>query len=222
MVARYPAIAASRLGLAQTCIDYGQWLGDSGLAREKKRLWFRALDLLAGLVGEFPETLSYQGQWLDHLNNLAWLLATDPDPVVSDPALAVSWSEQAVQHAPENPVYWNSLGVARYKAGDDRGAIEALKRSVDLGSGGTSFDHFYLALAFARSGEHASAQLWYDQGVSWMEGHRPRHGPLLRLREEAATQLFDSAPQPVVSLMMNSLEPPRQVTGSARDDSQDP
>jgi tetratricopeptide (TPR) repeat protein len=215
LVARHPAIGLYRRSLALSCIDFGQVLGTLGRPREMERLWRRALDLLAGLVEEFPERSGVQKEWLDHLNNLAWLLATESDPAVFDPALAASWAATAVERAPDCLIYWNTLGVAHYRAGHWREAIEALDRSAELGSGGTSFDHFYLALAHARSGDRARARLWYDRGVAWIEIHRSRRGPLLSLRDEAAAALADSKPQAAVGQLTGPPASPRQEPRSA-------
>jgi tetratricopeptide (TPR) repeat protein len=211
LVARHPAIGLYRRSLARTCIDFGQILGTLGRPREMERLWRRALDLLAGLAEEFPDRSGVQKEWLDHLNNLAWLLATAPDPAVFDPARAASWAAMAVERAPDCLIYWNTLGVAHYRAGHWREAIEALGRSAELGSGGTSFDHFYLALAYARSGDRPRARLWYERGVAWIEIHRSRHTPLLSLRDEVATALADSKPQAAAGQLTGPPATPRQV-----------
>jgi tetratricopeptide (TPR) repeat protein len=210
LVAHDPAIGLYRRSLALTCIDFGQVLGTLGRPREMERLWRRALDLFAGLVEEFPERPGCQKEWLDHLNNLAWLLATESDPAVFDPARAASWAATAVERAPDCLIYWNTLGVAHYRAGHWHGAIEALSRSAELGAGGTAFDHFYLALAHVRSGDRARAQLWYDRGVAWIGIHRLRHGPLLSLRDEAAAALADSKPQAAVGQLTGPPANPRQ------------
>ena len=36
--------------------------------------------------------------------------------------------------------YWNTLGVNRYRNGDDKGAIADLETSMKLRAGGDSFD----------------------------------------------------------------------------------
>ena len=45
------------------------------------------------------------------LNNLAWLLATCPDPELRDPGRAVGLAKEAVELAPTAPEYRNTLGV---------------------------------------------------------------------------------------------------------------
>jgi tetratricopeptide (TPR) repeat protein len=217
-----PATGVYRQGLARTCIYLGRFLADRGRRRETQRAWRRALELLAGLADEFPERPEYREGWLDHLNNFAWLLATASDPAVRDPSRAVSWAATAVEQAPECSIYWNTLGVARYRAGNDRGAIEALGRSVELGSGGTSFDHFHLSLALARCGDQAMARTWYHRGVAWMGEHRPRQEALSRLRDEAASLLADFAPRPAVGQLALSPATSRPETGPPGPDDRGP
>src|SRR5262249_18173649 len=80
-------------------------------------------------------------------NNLAWLLATCPDTTLRNPDRAVAVATKAVELEPVQGTYWNTLGVARYRAADWPGAVEALNKSIELRHGGDSHDWFFLALA---------------------------------------------------------------------------
>jgi hypothetical protein len=79
-------------------------------------------------------------------NNRAWRLATDADPNLRDPAEAVRLAEQAVEAEPKNADYCNTLGIARYRSGDFRGAVDALKQSSEQ-RGRRAHDAFFLAMA---------------------------------------------------------------------------
>src|SRR5262249_3841140 len=48
-------------------------------------------------------------------NNLAWLLATCPDPTLRDPHRAVALAAKGVELQPNQGMYWNTLGAARYR-----------------------------------------------------------------------------------------------------------
>jgi Flp pilus assembly protein TadD len=121
-------------------------------------------------------------------NARAWKLATDFDPSRRDPAEAVRLAELAVAADPKNLVYVRTLGVARYRAGDLNGAIEALKRSND-GSGYSGPCGFFLAMAHARLGQDEEAGRSYLEAHRWMRQKYPNNSELRRFREEAATVL---------------------------------
>ncbi len=116
-------------------------------------------------------------------NNAAWKLATDPEPNQRDPAEAVRLAEQAVAAEPGKK-YFNTLGVARYRAGDFAGSIEALMRSADGGEP-SAHDGFFLAMAHARLGRGSEAQQWYARANRWMRQNSPQDAELKRFREEA-------------------------------------
>jgi tetratricopeptide (TPR) repeat protein len=122
-------------------------------------------------------------------NGLAWMLATCPDPKFRDPRGAVALAKKAVELAPKDGNNWNTLGTARYRAAKWKAAIEALKQSMKLRSGGNSFDWFFLAMAHWRLDKREKARQWYDRAVHWMEKNQPQDEELCRFRTEAAQLL---------------------------------
>jgi Flp pilus assembly protein TadD len=122
-------------------------------------------------------------------NNLAWVLATHPNPKVRDPGRAVTWAKIAVQLAPKEGVYWNTLGVAHYRAGDWKAALAALKKSMELREGGDSFDWFVLAMSHEKLGEMEKARQWYDRARHWMDENQVHNEELRRFRAEATEVL---------------------------------
>ena len=123
-------------------------------------------------------------------NNFAWLLATCPDPKLRDAAQAVQVAQRAVKLAPpSNTEFNNTLGVCLYRAGDWKGAIRTLEKSIELGNGGNSFDWFFLAMAHWQLGKKADARRWYDQAVAWMGKNQPQNEELRRFGAEAAALL---------------------------------
>ncbi len=128
-------------------------------------------------------------------NNLAWILATNPDVKLRDPARAVELAQKAVEAAPAEATFCNTLGVAHYRAGHWKEAIEALDKSIELGSSDQdSFDFFFLAMAHWQLGNKGEACQWYDRAVEWMEQNQPGNGELARFRAEAAELLGVSEP----------------------------
>ncbi len=102
-------------------------------------------------------------------NALAWLLATCPDSKVRDPVRAVALAKRAVELAPGTGNFWNTQGVAHYRAGDWKAARAALEKSMNLRAGGDAFDFLFLAMAHRKLGNQDEARKCYDQAVRWLE-----------------------------------------------------
>src|SRR5262249_6477530 len=79
------------------------------------------------------------------LNNLAWELATCPDAKVRDAKRAVELAKKAVKLAPRDGNIWNTLGVAHFRSGDWKPALDGLTKSMELRKGGDGVDWFFLA-----------------------------------------------------------------------------
>jgi WD40 repeat protein/serine/threonine protein kinase len=126
-------------------------------------------------------------------NNVAWFLATDPNAKFRDPGRAVELARKALEFAPKRGTFWNTLGVAHYRAGDWKAAIEALTRSMELRKGGDAIDWFFLAMAHWQLGDKPQARTWYNKAVPWMEKNQPENEELLRFRAEATTLLEGGA-----------------------------
>jgi tetratricopeptide (TPR) repeat protein len=148
-----------------------------------------ATDRSREAVEMYQELLRVEPQDADAQNNLAWVFATCTDASNRDPKRAVELARRAVQLAPNQGDHWNTLGVALYRAGDWKGAIEALTKSMELGNGGDGNDWFFLAMAHWRLGDKPRARSWYDKAVPWMEKNQPKNEELIRFRSEAAALL---------------------------------
>ena len=164
-------------------------LKQQGRPREAEAAWLSAQRAWSRLAAEFPDVPEYRRHWLDGYNDLAWLLLTTPDRGQRDVSRAILLAEKAVERAPECGTYRNTLGIAYFRAGDWKAAIAALERSIASDGGGTSFDFFFLGMAYWHQGDEAQAHLWCARADEWMEKNRPDHADLLRFRAEA-TSLF--------------------------------
>jgi serine/threonine protein kinase/Flp pilus assembly protein TadD len=130
-------------------------------------------------------------------NDLAWLLATAPDARLHDPAEAVRLATRASEQYPKAPNVWNTLGVARYRAGEHRAAIAALEKAEELGRGQEfGFNALFLAMAHWQLGERDEARRWYDRAVAWIEEEKPGDEELRRFRAEAEGLLRVAAGPP--------------------------
>jgi tetratricopeptide (TPR) repeat protein len=129
------------------------------------------------------------------LNNLSWLLATCPDETMREPVPSVSYAKRAVEIAPDEGTYWNTLGVAYFRNGNLQAAMTALERSMELRHEGDSFDWYFVAMIHAKVGRPDEARKWYDKAVAW-QADKP-DDELHRFRIEAAQVLQLPTPPPV-------------------------
>jgi hypothetical protein len=171
----------------------GRAAKDRGRLDEAEAAWRHALDLLIEWLAVYPDHPELRRRWCDCANDLAWLLAGAADPVVRDPDGAVALAAKTVEMHPECGTYWNTLGAARYRAGDFRAAIADLGRATALSNGGTAFDHVYLAMAHARLGNSEDARRWYARATIEQERYPAGHAELHRLLIEAETLLPPAA-----------------------------
>jgi serine/threonine protein kinase/Tfp pilus assembly protein PilF len=122
----------------------------------------------------------------DSHNNLAWILVTCPYAPLRDLVEGENLARKAIELLPNNGAYWNTLGVAHYRAGDWKEAVAALTRSVQLDCGGNGYNGFFLALAHWRLGEREKSRQCFDQAAQWTDKNMPRSKELGRFRAEAA------------------------------------
>src|SRR5262249_10976986 len=95
--------------------------------------------LLNEAVAAYKEAIRIKPSDAGAHNHCAWLLASAPDAKLRNPGEAVKLAQKAVELAPKVGTYWNTLGVAHYRAGDWKNAFVALEKSMDLCKGGDAF-----------------------------------------------------------------------------------
>jgi WD40 repeat protein/serine/threonine protein kinase/tetratricopeptide (TPR) repeat protein len=160
---------------AAAYLEYAVLLSELGRSAEARTFYQKALAAQPDTTGSY--------------NNRAWLLATCTDETIRDPGRAVELARIAVDRRPEQGSSWNTLGVAHYRAGNWKAAIEALTQSMELRNGGDSFDWFVQAMAHWQLGDKPQARSWFDRAVPWMEKNQPTSEELVRFRAEAAVLL---------------------------------
>jgi Flp pilus assembly protein TadD len=95
-------------------------------------------------------------------------------------------ARKAVEKAPRSGSYWNTLGVARYRAREWKGAIEALEKAETLEPEKyLAINGFFLAMAHWHLGQTRDARIWFDKAAAQMEKNRSTDEPH-RFRAEAA------------------------------------
>jgi tetratricopeptide (TPR) repeat protein len=154
---------------------------------------------LVGLLGELGRPAEAAGPYRKALalgkqdpaagNDVAWFLATSPEPCWRDAALAVRLARASVAAQPRCADCRNTLGVAHYRNGDDRAAVAELEAAAGLRAVGDGCDWFFLAMAHGRLGEQAKARAYFGRAVQWMDRHRPDDDELRRFRAEAEAVL---------------------------------
>jgi tetratricopeptide (TPR) repeat protein len=115
----------------------------------------------AGEVEELDNLVAASSDPATTANDLAWKMATSADPTERHMELAVKFARQAVEQAPRDGAFWNTLGAAEYRAGHWDAAVEALTKSMSLRAGGDSHDWVFLAMAHAQAGRRDEALVWW-------------------------------------------------------------
>jgi superkiller protein 3 len=122
-------------------------------------------------------------------NALAWLLVASPTLEYRDPNRAIELAARATELAPRDGNIWNTLGIARYRAGQWQSAIDGLNKAMELRSGGDASDWFFLAMSHWQLGHKEEARMWFDKAVEWTDKNQPKNEELIRFRAEAAELL---------------------------------
>ncbi len=175
----WAAVAAdrpdARCVLAQSYHQLGTLLTAADRIEEARIAHRRGLAVAEKLAAEFPR---YQEVLAASRNQLARLLSRADRSMAIPTALpspdrqrAVELALEAVGFAPQRAAFWNTLGIARYRAGDWNEAIEALHRSEKLDDKGNffSFNAFFLAIAHHAAGDSEKANQWLKKAVEWTD-----------------------------------------------------
>jgi tetratricopeptide (TPR) repeat protein len=184
LVKQSPESALPRVDLAQTLAGLANLLTEPERRPEAEGLRRRVIQLYETLRANSPEDPSVN-------NELAWFLATNPEPRLRDAAQAVRLAQKAVAAEAQSANYRNTLGVAHHRNGDDRAAVAELETAMNLGAGGSSLDWFFLAMAHWRLGNRDQARTWFDRAVQGMDSYKSQDDELRRFRAEAETMLVE-------------------------------
>jgi WD40 repeat protein len=101
-------------------------------------------------------------------NNLAWDYLAAP-AALRDVEAALPLAEKAVRLASTTAIYRNTLGVAYYRAGRYRDAVEVLRPNIEKQEDrALAYDLYFLAMSHHRLGETPRARDFYDWAVRWV------------------------------------------------------
>jgi len=157
------------------------------------------------LYYEKKDDLAHQLEWLEHAAAvdqtnpepygwMAWILANHQDPKRREPVRAIALVRKAIAIHPRDANYWNTLGVAQYRSGDWRSAIDSLDKSMMLRDGGDGFDWYFASMAYSRLGERSRAEEFYRKAEAWRQKEHVTPGELTGIDQEAKT-LLDATPK---------------------------
>ena len=144
---------------------------------------------------QFRKAIDLKPDFAEAHNVYAWLLATCPQGGLRNPSRAVELAKKATELAPKDGGYWNTLGVAQYRAGDWHAAITALERSMVLQKGGDASDWLFLAMAHWKLGHQEDAHKWYHQALSSMDKNKSPDEELAGFRAEAQALFERQVPE---------------------------
>jgi tetratricopeptide (TPR) repeat protein len=125
----------------------------------------RAIEFFRREVAEHPDAAEV-------CNALAWAYLKAPE-ALRDVDAALPLAEKAVRLEPKTADYLDTLGLAYYRAGRYREAVEVLRpnvenqRDTDL-----AYDLYFLAMSHHRLGETTRARDYYDWAVRWVAMQR--------------------------------------------------
>lgn len=106
-------------------------------------------------------------------NDLAWAYLTVPEPL-GDVKAALPLAEEAVRRSPANVSFRNTLGVAYYRAGRYREAVETLQPNLQVrGHKQLAFDLYFLAMSHHRLGATAHARDLHEWASRWVLAAQP-------------------------------------------------
>ncbi len=117
------------------------------------------------------------------LNNLAWLLVSDPRRSPHDPARAEKYARRAVELDPSDWRLWNTLSLTLARVGNLKEARETTLRSIEVRHAETADDWLILAMVSLKDGDRAQAERYSRKANAWMRENRS-NADLQRLRDE--------------------------------------
>jgi serine/threonine protein kinase/tetratricopeptide (TPR) repeat protein len=172
----YPQAVEYRRGAAEVCKDHGILLAAGARHAEAAAALRQAVDI-------DPDEAAVH-------DRLAELLTTSSDPKVRDSAKAVEAGKRAVELAPSNGSFWNTLGTAHYRSGHWRAALEALEKARELTTEHPSTHHqFILAMSYWQLGDQEKARKEYQEAAQELRKNGARNAEAVRSRDEAAALL---------------------------------
>jgi serine/threonine protein kinase len=151
-------------------------------------------DLRTGIAWQ-ERALSLDPNNTRPLNTIAWNLATYTDVSQRDLPKAIAVAKKAVAAEPRNSNYWNTLGVAYFRSGQQAEALEAFDKSMMLSHGGDGFDWFYVAMVYWKLHNPQQALDYLQRAQDWKRTEKIAAKDLMGIDEEAQQMIAQVTPQ---------------------------
>ena len=155
------------------------------VAHSKLRQWEQAIEDYRALLELQPE---------DHaaLNNLARIYSIVPDES-RDPDEGLRLAERAIEFAPTNADYLNTLGAAYYRVGRYHDAVRTLDAAIRANwNKPRAFSLVFLAMSEHQLANHPKARRSFHQAVQWLQWYEERE-PLPAPQAEVLAELLREA-----------------------------
>ena len=141
-----------------------------------------------GAMEAFERTLSLN----PNANTLANLVVLHTDnlfyfcPDRYDAAVALDLASRALEAGPGDPVGAGVYGMALYRNGRYREALENIRKGLAPSTQKTTF---YSAMTLWQLGRRAEARAHFEKSAAFMNEHKQAHPGQIRMRKEAAALL---------------------------------
>jgi tetratricopeptide (TPR) repeat protein len=150
---------------------------------------------LDAAIAEFREAIRLQPDYAEALNSLAWTLVLKTKRPRREYDEGVVRSRKAVELAPNDGNFANTLALAEYRLGHWAESMAASERAMALRDGGSAWDWFLLAMALCQRAEKDEARKWFDKAVAWTKEKEPKNAELRQFWTEASELLGQPAPK---------------------------
>jgi len=145
-------------------------------------------------IAEFRQAIGIEPEDALAHNNLAWSLVLSANRPRRDYDEALIHARRAVERAPRDGTFFNTLALTEYRLGHGNESLAASEQSLALKNGGHAVDWFILALAYWQKGDRDQARSRFDQAIAWTKQNAPKSTSLRQLWTEAAELLGQPGP----------------------------
>jgi tetratricopeptide (TPR) repeat protein/tRNA A-37 threonylcarbamoyl transferase component Bud32 len=188
LVAEFSGVPVYRVQLANTALNLGGLLSRNGRARDAVEPLDLALKAQEELVAAAPDNIAYHRDLAVICNSRALASVWYQGPPCPEASRAVALARRATGLEPQSKLYWLTLAVAHYRAGNGNDSLAALRRARELGAA-EDLAGLLAAMAHWQMGDREGARRHFGEAVRLMDRDNAPDKQVLRFRAEAAALL---------------------------------